>query len=271
MSKIGIIAAKGNLSRKLIDSVKDKFDLFIVALSGETDPSLVEGIDHIWVSIGEIGKAIDAMHNANVERIVFVGSLQKPDIFSLKLDKMGTKLLAKMVKDKFFGDNKLLSVLTDFLEDNGFKVVGAHEILKDLVVEAANFTKISPNEQDKADIEIAIKVVKELGKLDIGQAAIVQNGAVLGVEAMEGTDNLIKRCSGLKHSEHYGGVLVKFSKPGQELRTDLPTIGIETIKNMHISGFKGIAIEANRAIFLDKEEAISYANKHDMFILALNT
>ena len=115
-----------------------------------------------------------------------------------------------------------------------------------------------------------MKVVRELGKLDIGQGAIVQNGSVLGVEAMEGTDNLIKRCSELKHTDHYGGVLVKLSKPGQELRTDLPTIGIETIKTMHIAGFKGIAIEAHRAIFLDREEAIAYANKHEMFIISIS-
>lgn len=269
MSKLGIIAAKGNLSKKLVDYAQSRFDIFIVALKGETNPEILEGVDHVWISIGEIGKAIDAMHKAEVEQIVFVGSLQKPDIFSLDLDMMGAKLLGKMVKDKFFGDNKLLSVLTDFLEDHGFKVIGVHEILKDLVVQAANFTNVTPNDQDKSDIELAMKVVKELGKLDIGQGAIVQGGVVLGVEAVEGTANLIKRCGEFKHSENYGGVLVKLSKPGQELRADLPTIGIETVKSMHMAGFKGIAIEANRAIFLDREESIAYANQHKMFILAL--
>ena len=219
--------------------------------------------------MGEIGKAVDAMKAARVDKIVFVGSLQKPDIFSLKLDALGTKLLAKMAKDKFFGDNKLLSVLTDFLEEQDFRVVGVHEILEDLVVEAANFTKISPNEQDQIDIDLAMKAVTQLGQLDIGQAAIVQDGVVLGVEAVEGTDKLIKRCGEMKHTHNHAGVLVKLSKPGQELRTDLPTIGIETIKNIHQAGFKGIAIEAHRAIFLDQEEAIKYANENEMFILSL--
>ena len=270
MSKLGIIAAKGNLSKKLIDYVQNKFDIFIVAINDETNPELLHGIDHIWINIGEIGKAIEAMHIAQVDRIVFVGSLQKPDLISLKVDILGAKLLAKIVKDKFFGDNKLLSTLTDFLEGHDFKVIGVHEILKDLVVQAANFTKILPDEQDKIDIELAMKVAKELGRLDIGQGAIVQNGVVLGVEAIEGTDNLIKRCTILKRAKNHAGVLAKCSKPNQELRMDLPTIGIETVKNMYIAGFKGIAVEANRTIFLDQEESIEYANKHQMFICAID-
>ena len=115
MSKLGIIAAKGDLSKKLLEYAKEKFELFIVALHGETDPALLVGIDHIWISIGEIGKAVAAMQAAQVERLIFVGSLQKPDLFSLKVDLLGAKLLAKITKDKFFGDNKLLSSLTEFL------------------------------------------------------------------------------------------------------------------------------------------------------------
>ncbi len=269
MKKLGIIAAKGDLSQKLIEYAKDKFELFVVAIVDETNPALLINIDHVWIQLGEIGKAVDAMHKAKVEQLVFVGSLQKPDIFGLKLDMMGTKLLARMVKDKFFGDNKLLSVLSKFLEDQGFKIIGVHEILKDLVVEAANFTILLPDEQDRSDIELAVKVVTQLGTLDIGQAAIVQNGIVLGVEAVEGTDNLIKRCFDFKRIDQHGGVLVKFSKPGQELRMDLPTIGIDTIKNIHQAGFKGIAIEANKTIFLDRHDAIEYANQNQLFICSL--
>ena len=269
MKKLGIIAAKGDLSQKLIEYAKDKFDLFVVAIVNETNPALLVDIDHIWIKLGEIGKAVDAMHKAQIKQLVFVGSLQKPDIFSLKLDMMGTKLLTRMVKDKFFGDNKLLSVLSQFLEDQGFKIIGVHEILKDLVVEAANFTILLPSEQDRDDIELAVKVVTQLGILDVGQAAIVQNGIVLGVEAVEGTDNLIKRCGDFKRTDEPGGVLVKFSKPGQELRMDLPTIGINTVKNLYLAGFKGIAIEANKAIFLNRDEVIEYANLNQMFICSL--
>ena len=240
-----------------------------MAIEGETDPHLVENIDHIWIKLGEVGKAINALKAAMVTKVVFVGSLKKPDIFSLKVDLLGAKLLAKITKDKFFGDNNLLSKVTEFLEEHELTVIGVHEILKDLVVEPAIFTNLHPNDQDKIDIELAIKIVKNLGALDVGQGAIVQNGITLGVEAIEGSEQLIKRCGELKRAANYGGILVKLSKPGQELRMDLPTIGIETLKQMHHAGFKGIAIEANRAIFLDQEESIAYANEHNMFICSI--
>ena len=267
MKKLVIIAAKGDLSKKLIEYSKNKFELFIVALIGETDPLLIENLPHIWIHIGEIGKAIDAMKEAQIKQVVFVGSLQKPDLLSLKVDMMGAKLLAKITKDQLFGDNSILSSITKFLESHEFKVIGVHEILQDLVVKESNFTILQPNQQDQLDIELAERVVKELGALDVGQGAIVQNGVVLGVEAIEGTDALIKRCGELKRTSN-GGVLFKASKPGQELRMDLPTIGFATIMNMDKAGFKGIVIEAERAIFLDQQEVIEFANERHMFVCA---
>lgn len=269
MKKLGIIAANGGLSKKLINFTKDDFDIFVVAIKGEADTSVLEGINHVWINIGEIGKAIDALNLANIKDIVFVGSLKKPDIFSLKVDAVGAKLLAKITKDKLFGDNKLLSSVTEFLSNYGFNIVGVQDILKDLVVESGNFTISHPSKKDLDDIELAIEVVKQLGNLDIGQGAIVQDKVVLGVEAVEGTDRLIERCGKLKITTNYSGVLVKCAKPDQELRMDLPTIGIDTVKKMHEAGFKGIVIEARKSIFLDQIEVVEYANKYDMFISAI--
>jgi len=268
MSKLGIIAAKGGLVQELLEYITNAEDVFIVALEGEADPAIVSKFNHIWIKLGEVGKAIEAMQAAGVKRVVFVGSLYKPDILKVKVDWLGAKLLASMVKEKFFGDNALLASVTKFLEAQGFTVIGIHEILKHLLVEAGIFTKLKPKLQDKNDIELAIKIVSQLGMLDIGQAAIVQNGVVLGVEAIEGTDSLIKRCGELKRSET-GGVLVKFSKSKQELRMDLPTIGMQTIKNIQQAGFKGIIIEAKKAIFLDQTEVVEYANKHNIFVGAM--
>lgn len=269
MSKLGIIAAKGGLTHKLVEYMAAKEGAFIVAIEGEADQETVAKLEHIWIKVGEIGKAVEAMKAAKVERIVFVGSLRKPDILSVKVDWLGTKLLAKLVKNRIFGDNKLLSTATKFLEEQGFIVVGVDSILPNLTVDAGIFTILHPNDQDNIDIELGRKAVQLLGSLDIGQAAIVENGAVLGVEGMEGTDRLIERCACLKHHQDLSGVLVKFAKPGQELRADLPTIGIETIKSLHQAGFKGIMIEAKKSIFLDQIEAISYANEHKIFIGAL--
>lgn len=269
MIKLAIIAGKGNLSWKLVHSAYKEFELFVVAIYGETDIEITKGISHIWVNIGEVGKAIDAIKEFKADKVVFVGAVSKPDILSLKVDTVGAKLLAKIAKDKIFGDNKLLTSLTEFLTHEGLQIIGVQEILRDLVVEPGNFTILSPNAQEKSDIDLAIQTIQLLGTLDIGQATIVENGIILGVEAAEGTDGLISRCAELKKTEASAGVLVKFSKPGQEIRADLPTIGLETIKNVHAAKFKGIAIEAKRSIFLDKEEVISYANKNKLFIIAI--
>lgn len=264
MSRLGIIAAKGNLSKALIEEAAQPF--FVVAIEGEADPDLIAKTEHVWIKLGEIGKAVNALKDAGVEKIVFVGSLKKPDILSLKVDWLGAKLVAQMIKNKFFGDNNLLSMLVNFLETQGFEVVGAHQVLKNLTVEAKIFTKLKPNTQDKIDIELAKNTATELGRFDIGQGAIVQNGIVLGVEAIEGTDALIKRCGELKRDKALAGVLLKISKPNQELRMDLPTIGIQTIKNLHAAGFKGLMIQAHKSIFLDQQKVIDYANEHKMFV-----
>jgi len=270
MNKLAIIAAAGDLSKKLINfCLHSNIPIFVVAITDITDPQIIKDVDHVWIKLGEIGKAIEAMRASAVNQVVFVGSLKKPDLFNLKVDILGAKLLAKITKNKLFGDDKILSSVTLFIEQYGFKVIGVQEILQNLLVDEANFTKIAPNAKDKDDIALGIKVVTQLGSLDIGQAVIVQNGVVLGVEAVEGTDNLINRCGKLKFSEDFSGMLVKFSKPNQELRMDLPTVGLQTIKNAHKAGFKGIVIEANRSIFLDQKEVIEFADKHGMFVCAI--
>jgi UDP-2,3-diacylglucosamine hydrolase len=266
MSKLGIIAAKGSLVEELVEYAVNTDGAFIVALEGEADPKMVSKLDHIWVKLGEVGKAVTAMKEAGVKEVVIIGSLYKPDIFKIKVDFLGAKLLAIIAKNKFFGDNNLFLTIAGFLENQGFKLIGVHEILRHLVVEEGVFTKIKPDAQDEIDIELGIEVVRQLGKLDIGQSAIVENKVVLSVEAIEGTDALIQRSAEYKRDNKMSGILVKFSKPDQELRIDLPTIGINTIKNLHEAGFKGLIIESKKTIFLDQEKVIEYANKHKMFV-----
>lgn len=270
MSKLGIVAAGGNLVLELIDYVAaTSQNAFVVAIENAADPNLFKRIDHIWIKIGEVGRAINAMKKAGVTKVVFAGTLKKPDLFSLKVDAMGAKLLAKIIKDKFLGDNKILTTVMNFIQNHGFEVVGVHEILQNLVVAEGVFSKVKPSKQDEIDIELGAEVIKQVGILDIGQAVIVQKGVVLGVEAIEGTDALIARCKDYKRTNDASGVLVKFSKPNQELKMDLPTIGLSTIKNVHNAGFKGIIIEANKTIFLNQKEVIEFADKNKMFIGAI--
>ncbi len=269
MKKLGIIAAKGDLTRKLIEYCQGRCPFFLVAIKGETDLELIKNTDHIEISIGEIGKAVEAMRANGVERIVFVGSLAKPDFLSLKVDMMGAKLLAQITKNKLFGDNNVLSTITKFLETHCFEVVGVNEILVDLVANSGIYTRLKPAEDEFNDIKIANNILDHLAEYDIGQGLVIENKVILAIEAIEGTDEMVKRCSSLKRVAEKAGILVKRAKLGQELRIDLPTIGLATIKQVFEAGLKGVAVQANKTIFLDREMVIEFADEHDLFIVVV--
>lgn len=274
MTKIAIIAAAGGLICKLVDhALLTNLDFVLIAINNVTSHDIINKVklankNIISIELGEIGKAIEFMQAEHVVEIVFAGHLSKPNIFSLKFDMLGAKLFARISKDKFFGDNKLLSSLNNFLEEFNFKIIGIEKIIPDLVVDERIFTKLLPSVEDYLDIELAKKVIQSLGSLDIGQAVIVENGIVLGVEAIEGTDELIKRCAKLKRSKEKSGVLLKFSKPGQDLRIDLPTIGINTLTNLNQAGFKGLVIEAKKSIFLDQQQVINFADNNHIYVVS---
>jgi DUF1009 family protein len=145
------------------------------------------------------------------------------------------------------------------------RVVGIHEVMPDLLVKEGLLTKHKPDKQALADIKRGAEVAFELGCLDVGQSVIVQQGLVLGVEGIEGTDELIKRC-GTYQRKGDGGVLVKLRKPQQDMRIDLPTIGTRTIENLHAAGMRGIAVHAGNALIVNEPEVIALANKYGMFI-----
>ena len=177
------------------------------------------------------------------------------------------KLLAKIKTVSGKGDNALLSLLVNELENEKFRVVGADELLKSNVP-LGLIAGREPNPNDKNDIQIGLNVVTAMGKLDVGQAAVIEEGLVIGVEAIEGTDKLLRRCLGLKR-ESKGGVLVKLKKPNQEERIDLPTIGINTVQIASKIGLSGIAIHANHSIIIDREKVIEEANKVGLFIIGV--
>jgi len=269
MNTLGIIAGGGRLPAQLVESCQAtgrKF--FVVALENAADMETVTHVPHALVRIGAVGEAIGHLRNAGVQEIVLAGSVRRPSLTSLRPDMMGAKLLARLGKAFFSGDDALLKAVVSFLESEGFKVVGSDDILRGLIAPAGILGKIKPDVRAEADIAHGIKAARALGEHDIGQAVIVENGYVLGVEAAEGTDALIERCGKLRR-EMQSGVLVKVKKPGQEMRADLPTIGIETVEKIHVAGFAGIAIEAGGGMILDKEKTIAKADALGVFVVGI--
>jgi len=267
MSCIGIIAGSGKLPQRLISACeRDNKSYFVLALKGQTDKKTVKDTPHKWVKLGETSKSFRVLKDAGVDTLVMAGSVKRPSIFDMKPDLRTIQLFGK-IGIKALGDDGMLRAVKSELETEGFKIIGAHEIEPDILTPLGVLTKKLPSDANNSDINYGIKTIKKIGELDIGQAAVVQQGVVLAIEAVEGTDSLIKRCKNLHRKKGHGGVLVKGCKPLQDRNLDLPAIGLKTLENAYSSGFAGIAIEARASIMLDRDEVIKRADKLNMFII----
>lgn len=243
-------------------------DVFVLAFEGETDPGLITGYDHAWVKLGAVGRSIKLLHQASVDDVVLIGAINRPSLGTLKLDMRGMQLLAKLGLRAAKGDDHLLSTIVRELEGEGFRVVGADEIIKPMLAPTGPITLAVPNDPMREDIDLGFKVAMQMGELDIGQAVIVQQGRVLGVEAVEGTDALLARVGALE-LQGSGGVLVKVKKPGQDRRADLPTIGDRTVSGAIDAGLEGIAIHAGHCLLVNRDRMIEKADRAGLFITGI--
>lgn len=243
-------------------------DVFVVGIEGETDPSLIADYDHAWVKLGTVGRTIKLLHEASVDDIVMIGAVNRPSLSDLKPDLRGMQLLAKLGLKAAIGDDRLLSTVVRELEGEGFRVVGADEIIKPMLAPKGLMTRATPNERARLDIELGFKLAMQIGELDIGQAVIMQERRVLGVEAIEGTDALVARVAALK-PEGQGGVLIKVKKPGQDRRADLPTVGDRTVAGAIAAGLEGIAVHAGHCLLVNRPLMVEKADEAGLFITGI--
>ncbi len=270
MKKLGIIAGGGELPERLIQACHDQSrPVFVAAIEGEAEAEHVAKAPHEFFLIGAAGKIIQALKAQNVEELVLAGRIKRPAFSALNLDMTGVKLMARVAKARMQGDDLLLRTIVAFLEEQGFSVVGADSVLGDLLIPAGPLGQFSPQDDTaRNDVALGMRIAKAMGDLDIGQAVVVQQSIVVGVEALEGTDQLLAR-AGQYRLDGAGGVLVKMRKPNQEARVDLPTIGIQTLENAHKAGLRGIAVQAYGAIVINRQELIERANALGMFVVGV--
>lgn len=271
--RLGIVAGAGDLPLRIAEyTLASGRHPYIIGVKGFAEARLLDRFDGAVTSIGEIGKQIALLRDAQCAEVVFAGIVRRPDFSALKLDLKGAQSLPAIVAAAAKGDDALLRAVVQVFEDAGFIVVGADEVCSDLLAPAGAFGKIEPGRSDWRDIEIARKVVERLGQLDVGQAAVCRDGLVLAVEAQEGTDAMLVRCAGLeKHEEGVRGVLVKAPKPQQERRIDLPTIGVETIRKAAAAGLAGVAVQAGGALVLDRAAVTDLADELGLFVVGFST
>ena len=268
--KLGIIAGGGSIPKMLIEHCAAQGrDFFVLAIEGNADKALItDDIPHQWIRIGQAGTGFKRFAEEKVQDVIMIGTIKRPGFFDLVPDLRTTAFFAK-VGAKALGDDGILRALVNEIEAEGMTVRGIHEVMSDLLLKPGILGRHKPDKQALVDIRRGIDVALALGKLDVGQSVVVQQGLVLGVEGIEGTDELIRRCGEYRRKGD-GGVLVKLRKPQQDMRIDLPTIGPRSVSRAQESGLRGIVVHAGNGLIVDEAETIRLADKAGLFIMGIN-
>jgi DUF1009 family protein len=269
---LGIVAGGGDLPRAVAESARDAGrSVFVVGLRGCVTDDWPTHFPHEFVSLGEPGKAIKALAGAGAKDILFAGRVDRPKFSELRLDAKGMMVLPRVIAAARRGDDALMRMMVEIFEQEGFRAVSVSEAAPGLVCAEGKLGRLAPNADHLADIATAFKIVRALGALDVGQAAAVCEGLPLAVEAAEGTDKMIARIGSLREAlrgtpEHKRGVLVKALKPTQDAKTDMPVIGVETVRGAAAVGLAGIALEAGKSLIVDKKAVAAEADRLGLFV-----
>ena len=266
---LGILAGGGPLPGRVAAAAQAAGrKVFVIALEGFAEPAVIGAFPHATARLGAAGRVLSLLRGAGCLDLVLVGPVRRPSLLDLRPDAEGARIAARIGRAAFAGDDGLLAAVVRVLAEEGFRVLGAHEILAEALGPAGLLTRAAPDAQAMADIDRGIAVARALGAVDVGQGCVVQQGIVLCVEAIEGTDAMLARAAGLRRNGP-GPVLVKLVKPGQDRRADLPTIGAGTIRAAVAAGVRGIAFEAGGTILIDREATVVTAETSGLFLLGL--
>lgn len=274
--RIAIIAGSGALPVALAKGLERQgYRPFIIATRGEVDdPAAFAAFDGISLALEEIGRLVPALKKNRITHAVLAGGIgRRPNWKKLRPSMGLLRMLPVVISRLARGDNAVLSALVEHIEANGIRVIGAHQILPDLLAAPGPLGAHVPTDRDRRDIDAAYEAALAIGALDIGQAAVAVGGRAIALEGIEGTDGLLERVRDLRTHGRIGGarggVLVKCAKPGQELRADLPTIGPLTVDSAHAAGLAGIAVEADRSLVLEAAEVAARADRFGLFVVGL--
>ena len=216
------------------------------------------------VSIGQFGKIINILKENNCKKVLFAGKVAKPNFSKLKLDFKGIYYIPRIIKASKLGDAAILKEIIKILAQNKIKTENSLKFNPELALKKGNYSKIKPNKEDMYDIQKGIKTLNNLGQYNFSQGVVVRNKKLISIEGKDGTKKMLKNSISKKFRNH--GIMVKFPKKKQDLRVDLPTIGLKTLQQCKTAGLKGIVVKNKLNVFLDKDKCIDFANKNKMFI-----
>jgi DUF1009 family protein len=263
---LGILAGGGPFPGQVAAAARSAGrDVFVLGFEDYADPAVIGAYPHEYARLGAAGRILSLLRKYGCRDLVLVGPVRRPSFMDLRPDFEGTKILARIGRAAFAGDDGLLAAVVRVLAEEGFSVLGAHEIIAEALGPRGSMGRVAPDAQARADIARGAAVVRALGSVDVGQGCIVQQGIVLAVEAVEGTDQMLARAAGLARPGP-GGVLVKMVKPGQDRRADLPTIGPRTLVAAAGAGLRGVAFEAGGTLLTDRAACVAEADRLGLFL-----
>jgi len=254
----GLIAGNGRFPFLVLEGARSQgIDMAVIAIKEETDPDLGKLAQRLhWVSLGELSKTIDLLHQEGVTQAVMAGQVKHNKIFSaIRPDWKLTKVLFALPKKN---TDSLIGAVAKVLEDEGIRLVDSTVFLKPLLPDAGVLTRRKPSQEEYADMAYGLSLARNIAAMDIGQTVVVSSQACIAVEAMEGTDETIARAARIAVGRPL--VVVKVSKPKQDMRFDVPVVGLPTIATMKASGATALAIDAQRTLLFDREALLAAAN-----------
>ena len=260
---IGLIFGETHFPREILKKVKKrKVKYLIIDL---TNGKFKKEKHSYKVSIGQFGKIIKILKDNKCTKVLFAGKVRKPNFSKLRLDFKGIYYIPRIIRSSKLGDAAILKEIIKILRQEKIRTVSSLTFNPELTLKRGNYSKIKPNKEDKADVNKAIKTLNRLGKYTFSQGAVVRNRKVVAIEGKGGTQKMLKRCKSKKFSDK--GVLVKFPKKKQDLRIDLPTVGLKTLTQCKSAKLKGIVLKGKQNVFLERKKCINFANKNKMFII----
>ena len=260
---IGLIFGETSFPLEIVKKIKERKRKYLI-IDLTKSKKFKKDKKSFSVSIGQFGKIINILKENKCKKVLFAGKVSKPNFLKLKLDLKGIFYIPRIIKASKVGDVAILKEIIKILNEQKIKTINSLEYNPELTLKRGNYSKTKPNSEDNKDIQIAIKKLSGLDKYNYSQGVVVRNKKIIDIESNGGTEQMLERCKSKKNNN--SGVLVKFPKKKQDLRIDLPTVGLKTFKQCKNAGLKGIVLKSKQHIILEKIACINYANKNKMFI-----
>jgi len=260
---IGLILGDTNFPIEILKKVKKKrLNYLIIDLSKKK--KFKKDKNSYPISIGQFGKIIKILKDNNCKKVLFAGKVIKPNFSKIKLDLKGIYYIPRIIKASKLGDAAILKEIIKILSQQSIITISSISFNPELSLNRGNYSKFKPNKDDNEDIRKAIRTLNKLSKYNYSQGTVVRKKKVIAIESKGGTEKMLRKCKSKKYKN--SGVLVKFPKKKQDLRVDLPTIGLNTLKQCKTAKLKGIVLKSKKNIFLERKKCINFANKNKLFL-----